>query len=115
MATDTPVAALRKRGNGKTNHSDVADGVTDASKIASGASRAVMKPNAVPTEHGQEMDKLLDTHTEYEFAGPLGTGAMMLGFPPLMCELPPPWQIHIGETEGTLLMDRLLPHLLVVL
>lgn len=45
-----------------------------------------MKPYAIPTERGQEMDRILDTHEEYEFGGPVGTLAMMLGFPPLMCE-----------------------------
>jgi delta24(24(1))-sterol reductase len=30
--------------------------------VASGKSTALMKVNAVPTEHGQEMDKKLDEH-----------------------------------------------------
>lgn len=83
MATSNPVSQLRQR----PAKSDVADGVTDSAKISSGESRALMKPGGIPTEHGQEMDKLLDKHQDYEFGGPWGTGAMILGFPPLMCEL----------------------------
>jgi delta24(24(1))-sterol reductase len=87
MESATLAAGLRQRTAANSSATgDAANGVTDSSKIASGESRALMKPHAVPTEHGQEMDKILDTHTEYEFGGPLGTGAMMLGFPPLMCE-----------------------------
>ncbi|ODN84359.1 hypothetical protein L202_00326 [Cryptococcus amylolentus CBS 6039] len=52
--------------------------------IASGNSTALLKINAVPTEHGQEMDKKVDEHQEYEFGGPLGVLAMMVFFPPLM-------------------------------
>ncbi|KIR81692.1 delta24(24(1))-sterol reductase [Cryptococcus gattii EJB2] len=52
--------------------------------IANGNSTALLKINAVPTEHGQERDKELDEHQEYEFGGPIGVLAMMLGFPVLM-------------------------------
>ncbi|OWZ69186.1 hypothetical protein AYX15_00036 [Cryptococcus neoformans] len=52
--------------------------------IANGNSTALLKINAVPTEHGQERDKELDEHQEYEFGGPVGVLAMMLGFPLLM-------------------------------
>lgn len=124
MASDS---ALRKRAAAAASNSasnsapvaDIANGVTDSSKIASGASRAIMRPHAMPTEHGQEMDKLLDSHEEYEFGGPVGTLAMMLGFPPLMCE----FESVLGRREKRswlaclrpLLITRLLPHLLVVL
>ena len=36
--------------------------VLNSEKIANGQSTAMMKINARPTEHGQEMDKKLDEH-----------------------------------------------------
>jgi len=36
--------------------------VFNSEKIANGQSTAMMKINARPTEHGQEMDKKLDEH-----------------------------------------------------
>lgn len=39
-----------------------AGGVMRADDILNGRSTALMKVNAVPTEHGQEMDKKLDEH-----------------------------------------------------
>jgi delta24(24(1))-sterol reductase len=36
--------------------------VLNSEKIATGQSTAMMKINARPTEHGQEMDKKLDEH-----------------------------------------------------
>lgn len=86
--TPSPYPGAKAGGVTTIGKSDIADGVTDSRKIASGESMALMKPGGIPTEHGQEMDKLLDSHQEYEFGGPLGTGAMMLFFPPMMCECP---------------------------
>lgn len=37
-----------------------------------------------PTEHGRLIDAKLDSHTSWEFGGPWGVTAMMLGFPALM-------------------------------
>jgi delta24(24(1))-sterol reductase len=92
--TDGPAANLRKRKSNSALNSD---------NIANGKSTALLKINAVPTEHGQEMDKKLDEHQScvrlrrdrrsssadprYEFGGPVGVTAMMIGFPLLMCEL----------------------------
>lgn len=39
-----------------------------------------------PTEHGRAIDKKMDEHTDWEFGGPWGVCAMMIGFPLLMCE-----------------------------
>lgn len=39
----------------------------------------------MPTIYGQAMDKKLDTHESYEFGGPAGVTAMMIGFPLMMC------------------------------
>jgi delta24(24(1))-sterol reductase len=50
-----PAGNLRKRKSGTLN----------SEKIASGNSTAMMKINAMPTEHGQEMDKKLDEHQTY--------------------------------------------------
>jgi delta24(24(1))-sterol reductase len=52
-ATDGPASNLRKR---KSNP------VLNSEKISKGQSTALLKVNAVPTEHGQEMDKKLDEH-----------------------------------------------------
>lgn len=38
----------------------------------------------VVTEAGKEIDHRLDQHDQYEFGGPLGVTAIMLGFPALM-------------------------------
>jgi len=48
-----PAGNLRKR---KSN------GALNSDNIANGQSTALLKINAVPTEHGQEMDKKLDEH-----------------------------------------------------
>jgi delta24(24(1))-sterol reductase len=48
-----PASNLRKR---KSN------GALNSDNIANGQSTALLKVNAVPTEHGQEMDKKLDEH-----------------------------------------------------
>ncbi|RXK41308.1 delta24(24(1))-sterol reductase [Tremella mesenterica] len=53
-------------------------------QISNGHSTALLKVNAVPTEHGKEMDKKLDQHETFEFGGPVGVTAMMLLFPVLM-------------------------------
>ena len=64
MAVDGPAGNLRKRksnsaiANGDSN----GHGPTNAEIIANGQSMAVLKINARPTEHGQEMDKKLDEH-----------------------------------------------------
>jgi delta24(24(1))-sterol reductase len=50
-----PAGNLRKRKSVTLN----------SEKIASGNSTAMMKINAMPTEHGQEMDKKLDEHQTY--------------------------------------------------
>ncbi|GJE98272.1 ERG4/ERG24 ergosterol biosynthesis protein [Phanerochaete sordida] len=39
---------------------------------------------AIPSEDGKKIDKLLDSHTEYEFGGPVGVVGIMAGFPILM-------------------------------
>lgn len=52
MSADGPASNLRKRKSGNLA----------SEKIANGQSTALMKINAVPTEHGQEMDKKLDEH-----------------------------------------------------
>ena len=52
-ATQAPAANLRSRKSESTVNSD---------NIANGQSTALLKINAVPTEHGQEMDKQLDEH-----------------------------------------------------
>lgn len=51
--TDGPASNLRKR---KSNTALTSE------KISNGHSQALLKVNAVPTEHGQEMDKQLDEH-----------------------------------------------------
>jgi delta24(24(1))-sterol reductase len=48
------------------------------------------KPNgtdgkALVSEAARARDKLADTHTRFEFGGPLGVSAMMTGFPLMMC------------------------------
>ncbi len=72
-----PAGNLRKR---KSNTVLTSDSITN------GQSTALLKVNAIPTEHGQEMDKKLDEHEVYEFGGPVGAFAMMTLFPALMCE-----------------------------
>jgi delta24(24(1))-sterol reductase len=37
-----------------------------------------------PTAHGRLIDAKLDSHTSWEFGGPWGVTAMMLGFPVMM-------------------------------
>lgn len=80
--------------NGTTNGANGVNGVNGANAngvrqrkktsevVASGQSTQIM--NAIPTAYGQAMDKKLDEHQTYEFGGPLGVTAMMLGFPVLM-------------------------------
>lgn len=73
-----PASNLRARksnGNG--------DGAAPSPAKANGKGTLI---NAVPTAYGQAMDKKLDTHQSYEFGGPVGVGAMMIGFPLLMCK-----------------------------
>ena len=56
MATkDSPAANLRSR-KGKS------DQTATSEVIANGASNAILHISAIPTEHGQEMDKKLDEH-----------------------------------------------------
>ena len=50
---NAPAGNLRKRKS---------QTVLNSEKIANGQSTAMMKINARPTEHGQEMDKKLDEH-----------------------------------------------------
>ncbi|OCF55613.1 delta24(24(1))-sterol reductase [Kwoniella mangroviensis CBS 10435] len=75
VTMDRPSSNLRKR---KSN------GNLNSDNILNGKSTALLKINAMPTEHGQEMDKKLDEHQSYEFGGPVGVTAMMVGFPLLM-------------------------------
>jgi delta24(24(1))-sterol reductase len=84
IVQDGPAANLRKRKSVGTT--EIADGKTNAGGIASGESLAVLRPGGIPTEHGQEIDRQMDEHEEYEFGGPVGTTAMMVIFPVLMCE-----------------------------
>jgi delta24(24(1))-sterol reductase len=95
IVQDGPAANLRKRkslnpttaADGPAEgQEDIADGKTNAGGIASGESLAVLRPGGIPTEHGQEIDRQMDEHEEYEFGGPVGTTAMMVIFPVLMCE-----------------------------
>jgi delta24(24(1))-sterol reductase len=51
--TNESTSSLRQRKSENTVTSD---------DILSGNSTAVLKVNAIPTEHGQEMDKKLDQH-----------------------------------------------------
>jgi hypothetical protein len=55
-AAEGPAGNLRKRKS---------QTVLNSEKIANGQSTAMMKINARPTEHGQEMDKKLDEHESY--------------------------------------------------
>ncbi|KAH9995131.1 ERG4/ERG24 ergosterol biosynthesis protein [Russula vinacea] len=41
-------------------------------------------PEAIVTDEGRKTDKFLDSHTRWEFGGPWGVTAMMVGFPMLM-------------------------------
>ncbi|ORY27457.1 ergosterol biosynthesis ERG4/ERG24 [Naematelia encephala] len=75
VTSDGPSSNLRKRKSNPVLKSD---------DVLNGRSTALLKVNAVPTEHGQEMDKKLDEHQSYEFGGPVGVTAMMIGFPLLM-------------------------------
>jgi hypothetical protein len=59
MASDT--ASLRERKT-HTTHTDSHPKVSVSDSITNGKSTALLKINAVPTEHGQEMDKQLDEH-----------------------------------------------------
>ena len=90
IVQDGPAANLRKRrsvgpGAGETLKDAAASTKSNADRIASGESMAVLRPGNIPTEHGQEIDKQMDEHEEYEFGGPVGTTAMMVIFPVLMC------------------------------
>ncbi|KAK8865813.1 hypothetical protein IAR55_000960 [Kwoniella newhampshirensis] len=82
VTMDSPAANLRQRGSTKTTTTTKSK--SNSQKIADGESQALLKVNAVPTEHGQEMDKKLDQHQEYEFGGVPGVLGMMIGFPALM-------------------------------
>ena len=53
VSTDGSASDLRKRKSATTSNAEV---------IANGQSNAVLMVNAIPTEHGQEMDKKLDEH-----------------------------------------------------
>jgi delta24(24(1))-sterol reductase len=54
--TNGPAGNLRKRKS---------QTILNSEKIATGQSTAMMKINARPTEHGQEMDKKLDEHESW--------------------------------------------------
>lgn len=54
--SEGPASNLRERKSASTATT------TNSQKIANGQSSALMKINAMPTEHGQEMDKQLDEH-----------------------------------------------------
>jgi hypothetical protein len=41
----------------------------------------------VPTDEAKERDRAADTHSHWEFGGPPGVTAMMLGFPALVSSL----------------------------
>ncbi|WVO17798.1 hypothetical protein L204_105496 [Cryptococcus depauperatus] len=60
------------------------EGKLVSDSITNGKSTALLKVNAIPTEYGQEMDKKVDEHEEWEFGGPTGVLAMMVLFPILM-------------------------------
>ncbi|EPQ56334.1 ERG4/ERG24 ergosterol biosynthesis protein [Gloeophyllum trabeum ATCC 11539] len=52
--------------------------------VANGSANEKLGPKNVPTEEGRKKDELLDKHDKYEFGGPWGVTAMMIGFPMLM-------------------------------
>ena len=54
----------------------------------------------VPSEEARLKDLAADTHSHWEFGGPLGVSAMMLGFPALMCESESDWQEGEGGSKG---------------
>lgn len=57
-AVEGPAGNLRKRKS---------QTILNSEKIATGQSTAMMKINARPTEHGQEMDKKLDEHETWVY------------------------------------------------
>ncbi|KAJ7472245.1 ergosterol biosynthesis ERG4/ERG24 [Mycena galericulata] len=79
--------------------------------MGQGAAEKKSKPKLVVTEAGKEIDRRLDQHDHYEFGGPLGVTAIMLGFPALMYYL---W-ICLWFYEGRLVhpdsLDNLRPFL----
>jgi len=75
--------ARKTNGNGAAANGNGKAAVASAT-IANGQSNQLI--NAIPTAYGQAMDKKLDEHQSYEFGGPRGVSAMMIGFPILMCE-----------------------------
>lgn len=81
--------ARKTNGNGAAANGNGAS-KSDSATIASGQSKTLI--NNIPTAYGQAMDKKLDEHQSYEFGGPVGVAAMMIGFPILMCECDQDWR-----------------------
>ncbi|KAI5451036.1 C-24(28) sterol reductase [Naganishia albida] len=63
--------SVRQRATAKANKPEK-ENVTTVSRIYA------------PTAHGRLMDAKLDSHTSWEFGGPVGVSLMMLGFPVMM-------------------------------
>ncbi|CAK9783413.1 delta24(24-1) sterol reductase [Cutaneotrichosporon oleaginosum] len=73
---------LRARKNGAANGNGAE--TNGHAKNGNGKAAGTVLSYAIPTEYGQAMDRKLDTHQSYEFGGPVGVSAMMIGFPLLM-------------------------------
>ncbi|KAJ9113639.1 hypothetical protein QFC22_005947 [Naganishia vaughanmartiniae] len=74
------MSTVRQRTNGVANgHSNGTNGSAKTVEQVTTIARVYK-----PTEHGRKMDKKLDEHFGWEFGGPWGVSAMMLGFPVLM-------------------------------
>lgn len=88
--SDGPASNLRARkSNGAASNGNGAVNGNGAAAVVNGngkAAKGTVLSYAIPTEYGQAMDRKLDTHQEYEFGGPVGVAAMMIGFPLLMCK-----------------------------
>ena len=95
MATlDGPAKNLRKRKSIP---------VLETARVSSSHLEMRDRSNGWPTEHGREVDRQMEEHytsvsetirehwwhvltsTRYEFGGPKGVSAIMIGFPVLMC------------------------------
>lgn len=62
------------------------------------------KSNSGITDHGRLIDQQLDSHEDWEFGGPIGVTAMMIGFPLLMYYL----YICLSHFQGEMVHPRAL-------
>ncbi|KAJ9096769.1 hypothetical protein QFC21_005039 [Naganishia friedmannii] len=76
---------VRQRSNGFANGNVHSNGTANRSAKPVEPATTIARVYK-PTEHGRKMDKKLDEHFGWEFGGPWGVSAMMLGFPVLMCK-----------------------------